>query len=104
MPYNHFYDLSNTSGKSTQKAFMFSPYRKLAKLSLNRERLSCISCKCMKFASRSAMESDSSAKAGSIVSSGSVDDAPDLARKPWASRKEVRELGLRGVVGREDGA
>ena len=50
------------------------------------------------------MESESSAKAGSTVSSGRVDDPPELARKPRASRKEVRELGLKGVVGREDGA
>lgn len=49
------------SGKSTQKAFIFNPYRKLAKLSLNRVRLSCISCKCIKLASRSAIESASSA-------------------------------------------
>ena len=32
-----------TSGKSTQKAFIFKPYRKPAKLSLNRCRLSFIS-------------------------------------------------------------
>lgn len=32
-----------TSGKSTQKAFIFKPYKKLAKLSLKRARLSCIS-------------------------------------------------------------
>jgi len=59
-----------TSGKSTQKAFMFSPYRKLAKLSLNRDKLSCMSCRCIKFASRSAMLSEISAKAGSREESG----------------------------------
>lgn len=83
---------------------MFSPYRKLAKLSLNRERLSCISCRCMRFASRSAIESESSTKAGSIVSSGRVEDPPGLARKARPSRTEVREFGLKGVVGREEGA
>ena len=69
-----------TSGKSTQKAFMFMPYRKLAKLSLNRLKLSCISCKCMKLASRSAIESESSAKAGSRDSRGKAEE-PDLGVK-----------------------
>ena len=69
-----------TSGKSTQKAFMFMPYRKLAKLSLNRLKLSCISCKCMKLASRSAIESESSAKAGSRDSSRKAEE-PDLGVK-----------------------
>jgi hypothetical protein len=59
-----------TSGKSTQKAFIFMPYKNPAKLSLNRAKLSCMSCKCMKLASRSAIESDSSAKASSSDSSG----------------------------------
>ena len=54
-----------TSGKSTQKAFMFIPYKKLAKLSLNLLKLSCINCRCIKLASRSAIESENSAKAGS---------------------------------------
>lgn len=58
------------SGKSTQNAFIFIPYKKAAKLSLNRARLSCMSCKCIKFASRSAIESDSSAKPGSRYSRG----------------------------------
>lgn len=49
---------------------MFSPYKKLAKFSLNLDKLSCINCRCMKFASRSAIESDNSAKAGSSDSSG----------------------------------
>ncbi len=57
----------------------------------------------MKFASRSAIESESSAKAGSIVSSGEVEDPPKIARMPRPSWKEVRELGLKGVVGREEG-
>ncbi len=71
---------------------MFSPYKKLAKLSLNLDRLSCISCKCMKLASRSAIESDSSAKAGSSDSKGNSEELLP-AVKPWPSLKEVRELG-----------
>ena len=59
---------------------MFMPYKKLAKLSLNLLRLSCINCRCMKLASRSAMESDSSAKAGSSDSSGKA-EAPDVGVK-----------------------
>ena len=55
-------------------------------------------------ASRSARESESSAKAGSIVSSGRVEDPLELALKPRESRKDVRELDLKGVVGREEGA
>ena len=92
-----------TSGKSTQKAFIFNPYRKLAKLSLNLDRLSCISCRCMKFASRSAIESESSANAGSRICSGK-DDEPSVLPWPWLSRRDVREPGRRGVVGREEGA
>jgi len=90
-----------TSGKSTQKAFMFIPYKKLAKLSLNRDRLSCINCRCIKFASRSAIESDSSAKAGSRDSRGNSKEMPP-AVKPWPSRNDVRELERRGVVGRDE--
>lgn len=72
---------------------------KLAKLSLNRARLSCISWKCIMLASRSAMASDSSAKAGSKALSGK---APSLAEPPLAeSRRDEREEGRRGVVGRE---
>ena len=62
-----------TSGKSTQKAFIFNPYRKLAKFSLNLDKLSCINWRCMKFASRSAIESESSANAGSKESKGKPD-------------------------------
>ena len=93
---------AHTSGKSTQKAFMFMPYRKLAKLSLNRLRLSCMSCKCIRFASRSAIESDSSANAGSSDSRGKA-EMPDLGVNVWLSRNEVREVGRRGVEGREGG-
>lgn len=90
-----------TSGKSTQKAFMFMPYRKPAKLSLNRARLSCMSCSCTKFCSRSAMASLSSANPSDRPSSALEDDAP---RERWAlSRRELREEGRRGVVGRERG-
>ena len=81
---------------------MFSPYKKLAKLSLNRERLSCISCRCMKFASRSAIESDSSAKAGSKASNGNSEEASPVIN-PWPSLNDVLELGRKGVVGREEG-
>lgn len=56
----------------------------------------------MKFASRSAIESDSSAKAGSNVSNGNSEEAVPLA-KPWPSLKDVLELGRNGVVGREEG-
>lgn len=40
--YTWWSTLIRTSGKSTQNAFMFIPYRKLAKLSVNRAMLSCI--------------------------------------------------------------
>ena len=90
-----------TSGKSTQNAFMFIPYKKLAKLSLNRDRLSCISCRCIKFASRSAIESDSSANAGSRNSKGNSEEVPP-AVKLCPSRNDVRELERRGVVGRDE--
>ena len=80
---------------------MFIPYKKLAKLSLNLDRLSCINCRCMKFASRSAIESDSSANAGSRDSNAKPEEvSPDA--KPWPSRKDVRELERRGVVGRDE--
>ena len=91
-----------TSGKSTQNAFIFMPYKKLAKLSLKRDRLSCINCKCMRFASRSAIESDNSAKAGSRASRGNSEELLPVA-KACPSRSEVRELGRRGVVGRDEG-
>lgn len=72
---------------------------KLAKLSLNRARLSCISWKCIILASRSAMASDSSAKAGSKALRGK---APSPAEPRLAeSRRDEREEGRRGVVGRE---
>ena len=61
---------SRTSGKSTQKAFIFNPYKNPAKLSLKRDRLSCMSCRCAKFCSRSAMASLSSAKPSCRSSSG----------------------------------
>lgn len=95
-------DMERTSGKSTQKAFMFIPYKKLAKLSLNLLKLSCINCRCIKLASRSAIESESSAKAGSRESRGNAEE-PVLGVKVWLSRRDVRELGRRGVEGREGG-
>ena len=80
---------------------MFMPYRKPAKLSLKRARLSCISCSCTKFCSRSAMASLSSANP-SCSPSSALDEA--ALRERWAlSRSELREDGRRGVVGRERG-
>jgi hypothetical protein len=90
-----------TSGKSTQNAFIFNPYKKLAKFSLNLDKLSCINCRCIKLASRSAIESDNSAKAGSKASRGASVAPPMLALPD--SRKEDLEEGRRGVVGRERG-
>lgn len=56
----------------------------------------------MKFASRSAMESESSAKAGSRTSSGKAAvEVPGV--NDWLSRREVREEERRGVEGREGG-
>lgn len=80
---------------------MFRPYKKLAKLSLKRARLSCIHCKCMKLASKSAIESDSSAKDGSNDSRGAWDGPPMLDLPD--SRKDEREDGRNGVVGRDVG-
>ena len=80
---------------------MFRPYKKLAKLSLKRARLSCINCKCMKLASKSAIESDSSAKDGSSDSRGALDGPPTLDLPD--SRKDEREEGRNGVVGRDVG-
>ena len=81
---------------------MFMPYRKLAKLSLNLLRLSCINCRCMKLASRSAIESESSAKPASSDSRGNT-EVPALGVNDWLSRREVRELGRSGVDGRDGG-
>lgn len=78
---------------------MFSPYRKLAKLSLNRARLSCMSWKCIMFASRSAMASESSANAGSKVFSGNGASPTTLSRAD--SLKDDRDDGRSGVVGRD---
>lgn len=81
---------------------MFMPYRNPPKHSLKRLRLSFRSCRCMKFASRSAMLSLSSAKAGSSEARGS-DAVPERGPEGvvWDARREVREGGRRGVVGRE---
>lgn len=90
-----------TSGKSTQKAFMFMPYKNPAKLSLNRARLSCISCSCTKFCSKSAIASLSSANPSCRPSSALEVEA--LRERCALSRRELREDGRRGVVGRERG-
>ena len=55
----------------------------------------------MKLASRSAIESDNSAKAGSNASRGASDGPPILALPD--SRREEREEGRSGVVGRDRG-
>lgn len=86
---------------------MFSPYRKLPKFSLKRPRLSLRSCRCRKLASRSAMLSLSSAKAGSRLLRGweGLGLFLELVGSPLGvvvceARREVREGGRRGVVGR----
>jgi len=88
------------SGKSTQNAFMLSPYKKLAKSSLNRAKLSCMSWKCIMLASRSVTASASSAKAGSKALSGNG-SPPPLMLRCADSRKDERDEGRSGVVGRE---
>ncbi|CAL3971694.1 unnamed protein product [Diplocarpon coronariae] len=80
---------------------MFNPYKKLAKFSEKRERLSFRTCMFMKLSSKSAIESDSSANEGSNASRGAYDAPPMLAFPD--SRKDEREEGRRGVVGREIG-
>lgn len=66
---------------------------------MKRERLSCISWKCIMLASKSAIASDSSAKAGSKALRGKDASVPPAPRAE--SRNEDREEGRRGVVGRE---
>lgn len=61
-----------------------------------------MSCKCMKLISRSAIESANSAKAGSIASSGRAAAPSTFAWTLPVSRKDVRELGRKGVAGREE--
>jgi hypothetical protein len=80
---------------------MFNPYRKLAKFSLNLAKLSCINCKCIKFASKSAIESDNSANEGSNASRGNSEPPPTEALAD--SLKEDLEEGRSGVVGLEIG-
>lgn len=79
---------------------MLSPYRKLAKSSLNRAKLSCMSWKCIMLASRSVTASASSAKAGSKALSGNGSPPPFVLRCA-DSRKDDRDEGRSGVVGRE---
>ena len=95
----------HTSGKSTQKALIFMPYRKAPKFSLKRPKLSFSNWRCIKFASRSAMLSLSSAKAGSRLVNGNsaLDvDAPPLG-VVCEARRLVRDGGRRGVCGRLGG-
>jgi len=91
------------SGKSTQKALMFMPYRNAPKFSLNLPKLSLSSCRCMKLASRSAMLSLNSANAGSREASGnSVFERDALPLGVVCdARRLVREGGRNGVVGRD---
>lgn len=60
-----------------------------------------MSCRCMKFASRSAMLSESSAKAGSKEESG--EEVLYGLGVEGPERREVRDEGRSGVVGREGG-
>ena len=57
----------------------------------------------MKLASRSAIESDNSAKAGSSRSSGKAEEVLPPGVKVWLSRSDVRELARRGVLGLDGG-
>ena len=93
-----------TSGKSMQKALMFMPYRKPPKSSLNRAMLSFRSCKCIKLASRSAMLSLSSANCGSRLARGKSELEREAALPEGVvceARREVRDGGRSGVVGRD---
>ena len=82
---------------------MFMPYKKAPKFSLNLPKLSFNSCKCIKFASRSAMLSLSSANAGSSEANGK--SAFEVDALPLGvvceARRLVREGGRSGVVGRD---
>lgn len=56
----------------------------------------------MKFASKSAIESESSASPGSSASNGNSDELPP-AENPWLSLRDVREPERSGVVGLDGG-
>ena len=92
-----------TSGKSTQKALIFMPYKNAPKFSLKRPKLSFSNCRCMKFASRSAMLSLSSANAGSRDANGKSAFEADVLPLGVVceARKLVRDGGRSGVVGRD---
>lgn len=81
--------------------FIFSPYRKDAKFSVNLERLSFMMLRFIMFPSRSERESESSAKDGSKASMGTFPPPRKLALPD--SRRDDREEGRRGVVGRDIG-
>jgi hypothetical protein len=95
--------IPGASGKSTQKALMFMPYRNAPKHSLKRFRLSWRSWRCIMFASRSAMPSASSPNAGSRASRGTAEEekVEEVVGVVVEARRLVRECGRRGVVGRE---
>lgn len=84
-----------TSVNSTQKAFMFNPYIKLEKFSLNLLMLSCSCCSCRKLSWSVAMASSSSSNGGTSASRGF--GPADVVER----RKESRDAGRRGVVGRD---
>lgn len=99
----NIYDLlklscTGASRKSTQNAFMFIPYKNPAKLSENRLSDSCMSWRCMKFASKSAIPSLNSANWASNASSGLYAAAVEACCE---LRSEFRDEGRRGVVGLE---
>jgi hypothetical protein len=62
-----------------------------------------MSCRCIKFASRSAIESVSSANCASSASSGKPPLCEGWYALFWELRREEREDGRRGVVGRDMG-
>ena len=98
------FNWKHASGKSTQKALIFMPYKNAPKFSLNRPRLSLSSWRCMKLASKSAILSLSSAKAGSSDARGKSAAEREASRPlgvDCEARRLVREGGRRGVVGRE---
>lgn len=83
--------------KSTQNAFIFNPYRKLAKLSLNLDKLSCMICMSPMLTSSVVIASESSANAGSSALRGKASSVGfELTREP-------REERRRGVGGRDGG-
>lgn len=90
---------TGASGNSTQKAFIFIPYRNEAKASLNPAMLSCIAPRCSKFVCRSDMLSASSENAGDKKSSGAADGSARVCESASCDN-EPRDIRRSGVVGR----